>query len=171
MENIQYEGLLGIMSEVNKKIDVIHANSKSKENQPVHPTVSKTEIEEIVKEKVAVIGNYIELRLKQQTEQQTKILTAAMKEVGTKIDSLPTPEKVSLEPIMKMFPQPKKVTICGFEFLRSSVIIFVLALVCFFSMILNIKQMDDCRGLKTQLYKQTDIFCIWKRQRNKRNSS
>ena len=31
MDNIQYEGLLGIMSEMNKKIDVIQANSKVKE--------------------------------------------------------------------------------------------------------------------------------------------
>ena len=78
MESIQYEGLLGIMSEINKKIDVIHANSKVKENQPVNQHVSKEEIETIVKDKVAVIGNYIELRLKQQTEQQTKILQLSL---------------------------------------------------------------------------------------------
>jgi hypothetical protein len=158
MENIQYEGLLGILSEINKKADVIQANSKSKENQPAKQSVSKEEIEEIVKDKVAVIGNYIELRLKQQTEQQTKVLTAAMKAVETKIDTLPIPEKVSLEAIMKLFSQSKKVTVCGFEFLRSSVIIFVLALICFFSLTLNIKQMDDYRALKTQLYQQTEYI-------------
>jgi hypothetical protein len=167
MENIQYEGLLGILSEINKKADAIQVSRKSKENQPVKQTVSKEEIEEIVKEKVAVIGNYIELRLKQQTEQQTKILTVAMKEIGTKIDSLPTLEKVSLEPVIKLFQQPKKVTICGFEFLRSSVIIFVIALIIFFSLTLNIKQMDDYRGLKTQFYQQTEyIYQIQQEQKN-----
>ena len=74
------------------------------------------------------------------------------------IDTMPTPEKISLEPIMKLFPKPKKVTICGFEFLRSSVIIFALALVCFFSLVLNIKQMDDYRAFKVQLYQQTEYI-------------
>ena len=169
MESIQYEGLLGIMSEMNKKIDVIQANSKVKENQPVNQSVSKEEIETIVKDKVAVIGNYIELRLKQQTEQQTKILTTAISEVDKKIEILSKSGNVSLEPIMKLFPQPKKVAICGFEFLRSSVIIFVLALLCFFSLTLNTKQMDDYRLLKVQLYQQAEyIFHLEKAEKEKK---
>ncbi len=159
MESIQYEGLLGIMSEINKKIDiVIQANSKVKENQTENQSVSKEEIETIVKDKVAVIGNYIELRLKQQTEQQTKILTTAISEVDKKIEISSKSGNVSLEPIMKLFPKPKKVTVCSFEFLRSSVIIFVLILVCFLSLTLNIKQMDDYRALRVQLYQQMEYI-------------
>jgi len=161
MDNMQYEGLLGIMSEINKKIDVIQANSKVKENQPVNQgtnkTISKEEIEAIMKEKTDFLGNYYEYKHKIQTEHHSKILSA-VKAVAEKIDALPIQEKVSLEPIMKLFPQPKKVTICGFEFLRSSVIIFVLTLVCFFSLVLNIKQMDDCQVLKVQLHQQTEYI-------------
>jgi len=159
MESIQYEGLLGIMSEINKKIDIIQANSKVKENQPVNQgtnkTISKEEIEAIMKEKTDFMGNYFEYKHKIQTEHHSKILSA-VKAVAEKIDALPTPDKVSLEPIMRLFPQSKKVMICGFEFLRSSVIIFVLALVCFFSLTLNIKQMDDYRALKVQFYQQAE---------------
>ena len=161
MESIQYEGLLGIMSEMNKKIDVIQANSKVKENQPINQgtnkTVFKEEIEAIMKEKIDFMGNYFEHKHKIQTEHHSKIF-AAIKEIAEKIDALPAPDKILLEPIMNLFPQTKKVTICGFEFLRNSVIIFVLMLVCFFSLTLNIKQMDDYRELKVQLYQQAEYI-------------
>jgi hypothetical protein len=157
MENIQYEGLLGIMSEVNKKVDAIHANSKSKETQPVRQSASKEEIEAIAVKYANAICKYTDVKHKEQTKYQEGLLSAIHK-IEKQISAFPAPEKVSLEPIMKMFPQQRKVTICGFEFLRSSVIIFVLALVCFFSIVLNIKQMDDCRELKTQLYKQTEYI-------------
>lgn len=153
MENIQYEGLLGIMSEVNKKVDAI----KSKENQLARQPASKEEIEAIAVKYANAICKYTDAKHKERAEHQERLLSAIHK-VEEQISTLPAPEKVSLEPIIKLFPQPKKVTICGFEFLRSSVIIFVLALVCFFSMVLNIKQMDDCRGLETQLYKQTEYI-------------
>ena len=161
MESIHYEGLLGMMSEMNKKIDILQANSKVKDNQPVHhgtnKTVSKEEIEAIMKEKTDFLGNYFEHKHKIQTEHHSKIFTA-VKEIAGKIDALPIPERISLEPILKLFPQPNKVSICGFEFLRSSVIIFVLTLVCFFSLTLNIKQMDDYQALKVQLYQQTEYI-------------
>ena len=157
MESIQYEGLLGIMSEINKKVDAIQANSKVKENQQANQFASKEEIEAILKEKTDFLGKYFEYKHKIQTEHHSKIFSA-VKAVAGKIDAVQTPEKVSLESIMKLFPQYKKVTICGFEFLRSSVIIFVLALVCFFSLVLNIKQMDDFRALKAQFYQQTEYI-------------
>ena len=170
MESIQYEGLLGIMSEMYKKLDILQANSKAKENQPVNhgtnKTVSKEEIEAIMKEKTDFLGNYFEYKHKIQTEHHSKIFTA-IKEIAGKIDALPIPEKISLEPILKLFPQPKKVTICGFEFLRSSVIIFVLALVCFFSLVLNIKQMDDYRVLKVKLYQQAEYIVNIEKERKK----
>ncbi|MDR0332370.1 MAG: hypothetical protein LBI15_02810 [Dysgonamonadaceae bacterium] len=157
MKDIQYEGLLGILFEINKKIDTIQAGSKMNENQPAHQSVSKEEIEAIVKEKTDFLGHYFEYKHKIQTEHHSKI-ASEIKTVAGKIDALPTPEKISLEPIMELFPQPKKVAICGFEFLQISVIIFVLALICFFSLTLNIKQVDDCRALKIQLYHQTEYI-------------
>ena len=168
MEIIQYEGLLGIMSEINKKIDVIQANSKVKENQPVSQLVSKEEIEAIMKEKTDFIGNYFEHKHKIQTEHHSKIFSA-IKEIVGKIDALPAPDKISLEPIMKLFPQSKKVSICGFEFLRSSIIIFVLMLVCFFSLVLNIKQMDDYRALETKFIQQTEYILHLEKQNNSKN--
>ena len=60
---------------MNKKLDIIQANCKTKENQPINQPVSKEEIEEIVEDKSATIANYIELKIKQQTENQTRYLT------------------------------------------------------------------------------------------------
>jgi hypothetical protein len=56
------------------------------------------------------------------------------------------------------FSQPKKVTFFGFEFLRTSVVIFCLSVAIFWSLTVNIKQMDDYRALKTQLYQQTEYI-------------
>jgi hypothetical protein len=63
---------------------------------------------------------------------------------------MPFLENVSLEPILKLLPRPKKVTICGFEFLRSSVVIFVLILILFCSLAMNVKQRKDFMALKTK---------------------
>ena len=174
MESIQYEGLLGIMSEMNRKIDILQANNKVKENQPVNQgtnkTVSKEEIEAILKEKTDFLGKYFEYKHKIQTEHHSKIFSA-VKEIAGKIDALPIPERISLEPIMKLFPQPKKVTICGFDFLRTSVIIFVLVLVCFFSLVLNIKQTDDYRALKLQLYQQAEYILLLEKAEKEKKAS
>jgi hypothetical protein len=168
MEDIKYEGLLGILSEINKKVEIIQTSSKSKENQQVKLIVSKEEIETIVKEKVTIVGNYIDLRLKQQTEQQTKTLAVAIKEVDEKLETLSQQERVSLEPILKLFPKLQKVSICGFEFLRSSVIIAILIAISFFSLVLNIKQMDDYRMLKAR-YIQQNEYIIQIQKAEKRN--
>jgi len=162
MEQVQYEGLMGIASEINKKSDAILTSCKTKENQQANqstiPTVSKEEVETIVKEKAAVIVNYLEMKVKQQTEQQTKALTAAIKEVDNKIESLPKAQSVSFDPILKLIPQTKKIAFFGFEFLRSSVVIFILSVAIFWSLVMNIKQMDNCRDLKAQLYQQTEYI-------------
>jgi hypothetical protein len=157
MEDINYEGLLGMMSEMNKKLDVIQTNSKVKENQPVNRSVSKEEIEAIVKERTDFLGKYVEYKHKIQTEHHRN-LNSAIKVVEEKIDALPVAEKVSLEPILNLLPKSKKVTICGFEFFRTSVVIFVLTLISFFSLVLNIKQMDDCRALKGSYCQQTEYI-------------
>jgi len=161
MEDIKYEGLMGILSEIKKNTGVIRADSKAKENQVVNQgtniTVSKEEIEAIIKEKTDFIGNFLEHKHKIQTEHHSKIFSA-VKEIAGKIDALPTPDKISFEPIMKFLSQPKKVTIFGFEFLRTSVVIFSLSLAIFWSLTANIKQMDDYRALKIQLYKQTEYI-------------
>ena len=151
MEDIKYEGLMGILSEIKKDTGIIRADSKAKENQQVSQSVSKEEIDAIVKDKVTTVANYIELRLKQHTENQTKILTAAINGVDKKIETLPVSANVS-------FPQPKKITFFGFEFLRTSVVIFSLSLAIFWSLTANIKHMDDYRALKIQLYQQTEYI-------------
>ena len=149
MEDIKYEGLMGILSEIKKDTGVIRADSKTKENQQVSQSVSKEEIDAIVKDKVTTVANYIELRLKQQTENQTKIIAAAINVVNKKIETLPVSANVS-------FPQAKKITSFGFEFLRTSVVIFSLSVAIFWSLTVNIKQMDNYRALKTKLYQQTE---------------
>jgi len=151
MENIKYEGLMGILSEIKKDTGVIRADSKAKENQQVNQSVSKEEIEKIVHDKISLMASFIELKTKQQAENQTKILTTAINGVDKKIETLPVSANVS-------FPQPKKVTILGFEFLRTSVVIFCLSVAIFWSLTVNIKQMDDYRALKIQLYQQTEYI-------------
>ncbi|GHV54332.1 hypothetical protein FACS1894181_18230 [Bacteroidia bacterium] len=71
MENIQYEAILGIMSEINKKLDTIQVNSKIKDNQPVIQSVSK---ETIAVKYANVMGKYMEIRHKQQTKHHARIL-------------------------------------------------------------------------------------------------
>jgi hypothetical protein len=161
MEEMNYEAILGMMSEINKKLDVIQAISKTKEIQPVNQeinsSVSKEEIKSIVKSQAAIVGKYIEYTHKLQVEQHDKLLTS-VNEVKKQIEALPAPEKISFEPIMKLFPKPKEVTICGLEFLRTSVIIFALILIFFLSLMLNIKQMNDYQTLKKGYSKQTEYI-------------
>ncbi|KAA6326823.1 hypothetical protein EZS27_024117 [termite gut metagenome] len=167
MKEMNYEAILGMMSEINKKLDTIQANSKTKEIQPVNqeinPSVSKEEIKSIVKSQATIVGKYIEYTHKLQVEQHNKLLTS-VNEVKKQIEALPAPEKISFESIMKLFSKQKKVTVCGFEFLRTSVIIFALALFSFLSLILNIKQMDDYKALDTK--QSLQIEYIQKMQTN-----
>ena len=150
MEDVNYDGLLGMMSENNKKQDTIQAICKAIEKQQINQSVSKEEIAAIVKDKVTTIANYIELRIKQQTENQTKIITSAINGVDKKIENLPVPQSVS-------FPLPKKIAFFGFEFLRTSVVIYILSVIIFWYFVMNIKQMDNCQFWKTQYNQLNEI--------------
>jgi len=151
MEEVQYDGLMGILSDNNKKQDAILSICKVIEKQPVNQLVSKEEIETVVKDKVTTVANYIELRLKQQTENQTKILTAAINGIDKKIETLPASQNV-------LFPQPKKIAFFCFEFLRTSVVIFILSVVVFWSLVMNIKQIENYNMLKTKYNQQTEYI-------------
>ena len=151
MEEIQYEGLMGILSENNKKQDAIQAICKAIDKKQINQSVSKEEIETIVKDKVTTVANYIELRLKQQTENQTEIFTTAINEVNKKVENLSVPQSVS-------FPQPKKIAFFGFEFLRTSVVIFCLSVTIFWSLVMNIKQMDNYQAMKTKCIQLTEYI-------------
>jgi len=142
MEEVQYEGLLGIASEHNKKLDAILAISKAKENQQVNQSVSKEEIEKIVHDKVSIMATFIEIKIKQQIENQTNA-------INKKMNALPVSQNVS-------FPQPKKIAFFGFEFLRTSVVIFCLSVAIFWSLVINIKQMDNYHDLKVQYNRQAE---------------
>jgi len=104
--------------------------------EQVNQSVSKEEIEEIVHDKVSVMATFIESKIKQQTENQTNA-------INKKLDALPISGNGS-------FPQPKKIAFFGFEFLRTSVVIFILSLVVFWSLVMNIKLLDNYNALKTQ---------------------
>ena len=158
MDEIQYEGLLGIESEQNKKLDAILATCKAKENQQVNQSVSKEEIDAIVKDKVTTVANYIELRVKQQTENQTKILIESINGICKKIDNFPISTNVP-------FPLPKKIAFFGFEFLRTSVVIFILSVTIFWSLVMNIKQMDNYEKLKTQCNQLTEYIQLQKTEK------
>jgi hypothetical protein len=103
------------------------------------------------------LGKFIEKTHKLEVELYNKLITSIL-DLKNQVKALPVPEKISLELTMELFPKPKKITICSFEFLRSSVIIFVLSLIIFFSLTLNIKQMDDYRTLKNRYSEQTEYI-------------
>jgi len=151
MEDVNYDGLLGMMSENNKKQDAIQAICKAIEKQQVNQSISKEEIAAIVKDKVTTVANYIELRIKQQTENQTKILSEAINGVNKKIETVFVPQNISYQP-------PKKIAFFRFEFLRTSVVIFILSVAISWSLVVNIKQMNDKQALKTKCNQLTDYI-------------
>ena len=136
MEDVKYEGLMGILFEIKKGVSVIQMNNKVNENQQVNQPVSKEEIEKIVHEKVSVMATFIELKIKQQMENQTNA-------INKKLSALPVSANGS-------FPPPKKITFFGFEFLRTSVVIFILSVAISWSLVMNIKQIDSNKVLKIQ---------------------
>ncbi len=126
------------------------ANFINKQIREMKPPATKEEVE-------AIAGDHTELMnslYRQGTDKldRIKINMVSLKE---KIDQLPTPEPVSVESIIQMFPKLKKVNICGFEFLRTSVIISVLIALSFFSLTVNIKQMYGNDDLTYRYGKQT----------------
>jgi hypothetical protein len=161
MDDIHYDAIFGKLSEISKKLDSIQATSKVKEvlpvNQETSPTVSKEDVELIVRTHATHLGKFIEKTHKLEVELYNKLVTSIL-DLKNQMKALPVPEKISLESVMELFPKPKKITICGFEFLRISVIIFVLSLIAFFSLILNIKQMDDYQRLKSRYSEQTEYI-------------
>ncbi|KAA6338263.1 hypothetical protein EZS27_013718 [termite gut metagenome] len=80
MEEMNYEAILGMMFEINKKLDAIQAISKTKEiqpiNQKINPVISKEEIESIVKKQATIVGKYMEYTHQVQTEHHNKLLTS-----------------------------------------------------------------------------------------------
>jgi len=113
-----------------------------KPTEQENQSVSKEDIEKIVHEKVSVMATFIELKIKQQTENLTNVINKKFSTLSFSGNS--------------SFPQPKKIAFFGFEFLRTSVVIFILSLVAFWSLVMNIKQMDNYRALEKQYNKLTE---------------
>jgi hypothetical protein len=155
MENINYEAIFGILSEINRKLDTMQASSKTLENQTDNSYISEKEMEIIAEKYANALGKYITVRHKEQTEHHAKIFLE-IQDIKKQLETIPSTKNISLEPILKSLPRPKKVTICGFEFLRSSVIIFALILILFCSLAMNVKHRKDFMALKTK-YIQTQI--------------
>ena len=172
MEDIKFDEVIsGKMTEIDKKLAAIFTCVKAKDNQPatqeITPTVSKEEIDAIAVKYANRIGAYFDGKYKEQVENQSKMLTI-IQSVDKSIKALQTQRNVSFEPIGKIIPEPKKIGFFGFEFLRSSVVIFILSVAIFWSLVMNIKQMDDKQTLKTQLYQQTKyIMKIEKSEKQK----
>jgi len=115
-----------------------------KPTEQVNQSVSKDEIEKIVHKKASALATSVELKIKQQTENQTNV-------INKKLDTMLFPKNVS-------FPQPKKIAFFGFKFLRTSVVIFILSLAVFWSLVMNIKQMENYQVLKTQNNQLTEYI-------------
>jgi hypothetical protein len=173
MDDIHYDAIFGKLSEISTKLDSIQAISKAKEiqsiNQEINLVVSREEIESIVRKQATIVGKYMEYTHQVQTGHHNKLLTS-INGVKKQIEALPAPEKISFEPIMKLFPKQKKVIICGLEFLRTSVIIFALALLSFLSLTLNIKQMNDYRALKSRYSEQIEYILQMETNKNQPNA-
>ena len=172
MEEIKNEEVFsGMMTEINTKLAAIYASVKTKENKPANrettPTVSKEEIEAIAIKYANKAGAYFDSKHREQVENQNKLL-AAIQSVDNSIKTLSAQRNVPFAPIEKTFPEPKKIAFFGFEFLRSSVVIFILSVAVFWSLVMNIKQMDNYKTLKTRLYQQTEyIMQLQKNEKEK----
>jgi len=172
MEEIKNEEVFsGMMTEINTKLAAIYASVKTKENKSANretiPTVSKEEIEAIAIKYVNKAGAYFDSKHREQVDNQNKLL-AAIQSVDKSIKALPTQRNVPFAPIGKTIQEPKKIAFFGFEFLRSSVIIFILSVAVFWSLVMNIKQLDNYQTLKTRLYQQTEyIMQLQKNEKEK----
>jgi len=173
MEEIKNEEVFsGMMTEINTKLAAIYASVKTKENKPANretiPTVAKEEIEAIAIKYANKAGAYFDSKHREQVDNQNKML-AAIQNVDKSIKTLPAQRNVPFAPIGKTFPEPKKIAFFGFEFLRSSVIIFILSVAVFWSLVMNIKQLDNYQTLKTRLYQQTEyIMQLQKNEKGKK---
>jgi hypothetical protein len=160
-ENIYNEAIWGMLSEIKKQMGTLLTNS-IKNQSPVTGIetanlISKQELKEIVRDYSNQLAKYIH------KESESEIQT--IKYIESKIDGLNSllqnqsqSKTLSLEDIAGLFPKAKKVTICSFKFLQTSVIIFALVLISFLSLALNIKQMDDYQALKAKYYQQTEYI-------------
>ena len=162
MEDIKFDEVFsGKMTEIDKKLAAIFTCVKAKDNQSatqeITPTVSKEEMEAIALKYANKIGVYFDGKYKEQVENQKELLTA-VQSVEKSIKTLPTLSNVPLTPIKKIILEPKKIAFFGFEFLRSSVVIFILSVAVFWSLVMNIKQIDEKQALKNQLYQQTEYI-------------
>ncbi len=144
------------MEEAMKKHIAVLANFVNKQIQEMKP-VTKEEVEAIAGKHVRDHTEMMNRLCRQGTDKLDMIKTS-MVSLKEKIDRLPTPEAVSLEQIIEMFPKPKKVNICGFEFLRTSVIISVLIALSFISLTVNIKLRHDNDDLTYRNGKQSEYI-------------
>ena len=158
-QSIKEEAIWEKLSEIDKKVNVVLSNTAKHihAEQMNQNTILKENVESIVVKYTNGLGKFItEISGKRndQLDSMTKIL------IGTyrKVEAIPPPEKISLEPILQLFSKPKKVNICGFEFLKTSVIITVLIIVSFISLTVNIKQMDDNNRLKYWYAEQSEMI-------------
>ena len=159
--SINEEAIWEKLSEIDKKVEKILSQSERQHqieavSREESPKLAKEDVENIVLKYTQGLGKFIaELSGKRndQLESMKKILIGMYR----KVEAIP-PEKISLEPILQLFPKPKKVNICGFEFLRTSVIITVLIIMSFISLTMNTKQMDDNRRLRIWYVEQSELI-------------
>ena len=163
-QSIKEEAIWEKLSEIDKKIDAVLDNTNTAKQvqvpqvyQEPKATITEEYMETTVKKYINGLGGF----LLEKHEQITVLLEHVQDDVaGVKeeLEQIPPPESISLEPIIQMFPKPKKVNICGFEFLRTSVIITVLIIVSFISLTVNIKQMDDNHRLRFWYVEQSEVI-------------
>ncbi len=145
------------MEEAMKKHIAVLANFVNKQIREMKPPATKEEVEAIAGKHARDHTELMKKLYQQGADQLDKIMTG-MASLKGKIDQLPTPEPVSLEPIIQMFPKPKKVNICGFEFLRTSVIMSVLIALSFISLTVKIKLRHDNDDLIYRYGKQSEYI-------------
>ena len=117
---------------------------EEKSVEQVNPPVSKEEIKKTVHEEASITATFIELKIKQQTENLTNA-------INKKFSTLSFSGNGS-------FAQSKKIAFFGFEFLQTSVVIFILSVAIFWLLVMNIKQMDNYKQLKTRNNQQTEYI-------------
>ena len=164
-DSLCMEAIWERLSGMDKKIDVVLDNTANTAKQTQIPQVYKEQkntiteeyMETTVKKYINGLGGFL-LEKHEQIMVLLKRVQDDVTGIKDELEQMPPSESISLEPIIQMFPKPKKVNICGFEFLRTSVIITVLIIVSFISLTVNIKQMDDNNRLKSWYVEQSELI-------------
>ena len=122
-DSLCMEAIWERLSGMDKKIDAVLDNTNTAKQVQVSQvyqepknTITEEHMETTVKKYINGLGGFL-FEKHEQIMVLLKNVQSDVTGIKDELEQMPPPESISLEPIIQMFPKPKKVNICGFEFL------------------------------------------------------